>query len=94
MTPNIIRKILSSRIVEVAARILLTFPFWASGLGKMMNFPAAAEESSTCGDESFVQAERSAAPAAIATRRERGAVVIGIQCHGPAKFTRFPAWRS
>src|SRR4051794_10075051 len=52
---------------------------------------AAAEVASTCGAEPLVQAERNAAPAAIATIRVRGAVVIGIHCHAPAKFTRFPA---
>jgi transmembrane protein len=44
MTPAIIRNILTNKVVEVGARVLLTFPFWAGGIGKFMNFPAAAAE--------------------------------------------------
>jgi transmembrane protein len=42
MTPSIIYNILNSRITEIAARVLLTFPFWGSGLSKLINFNTEA----------------------------------------------------
>ena len=44
MTPRWIRAFLSSRFTEVAARFLLTFPFWGSGLSKLIDFPGGMAE--------------------------------------------------
>ena len=42
--PGWVAAILSSRIVTVFARVLLTFPFWGSGLSKLLDFNAAQAE--------------------------------------------------
>ena len=42
--PGWVGAILSSRIVGVFARLLLTFPFWGSGLSKILDFGAAQAE--------------------------------------------------
>ncbi len=44
MTPRWIDAILSSRITEFAARVLLTFPFWGSGLAKLLDFSGGMGE--------------------------------------------------
>jgi len=44
MTPRWIDALLSNRATEVAARVLLTFPFWASGLIKLLDFPGGVAE--------------------------------------------------
>jgi transmembrane protein len=44
MTPRWIDALLSSRGTEIAARVLLTFPFWASGLIKLLDFPGGMAE--------------------------------------------------
>ncbi|MBB4040260.1 transmembrane protein [Microvirga flocculans] len=44
MTPRWINAILSSRVTEVAARILFTFPFWGSGLAKLLDFSGGMAE--------------------------------------------------
>ena len=44
MTPHFITALLSSRIVLVLMRILLTFVFWGAGLDKLINFPATVAE--------------------------------------------------
>ncbi|WP_230530713.1 DoxX family protein [Microvirga roseola] len=51
MTPRWIDAVLSSRITEVAARILLTFPFWGSGLAKLLDFSGGMAEMSHFGLE-------------------------------------------
>lgn len=51
MTPRWIETILSSRITEIAARILFTFPFWGSGLSKLLNFSGGMAEMSQFGLE-------------------------------------------
>ena len=42
--PRWIDALLSSRGAEIAARILLTFPFWASGLIKLLDFSGGVAE--------------------------------------------------
>ncbi|OYW51942.1 MAG: DoxX family protein [Rhizobiales bacterium 12-68-15] len=44
MTPHFITALLSSRIVLVLMRVLLTFVFWGAGLDKLINFPATVAE--------------------------------------------------
>lgn len=44
MTPQWVAAILSSRATEFAARVLLTFPFWGSGLAKLIDFPGGVAE--------------------------------------------------
>jgi transmembrane protein len=44
MTPRWIDTLLANRGTEVAARVLLTFPFWASGLIKLLDFPGGVAE--------------------------------------------------
>lgn len=44
MTPRWIDALLSNRGTEIAARILLTFPFWASGLIKLLDFQGGVAE--------------------------------------------------
>lgn len=44
MTPQPIEKILESRLVDIAARVLLTFPFWGSGLAKLVDFQGRVAE--------------------------------------------------
>jgi len=44
MTPAWVSTILSSRAVEIAARVLLTFPFWGSGLAKLIDFSGGVGE--------------------------------------------------
>lgn len=44
MTPPAIAALLSNRAVEIAARVLLTLPFWASGLAKLIDFPQGVAE--------------------------------------------------
>lgn len=51
MTPNWVYAILSNRGTEVAARILLTFPFWGSGLAKLLDFSGGMAEMSRFGLE-------------------------------------------
>jgi transmembrane protein len=51
MTPRWIDAILSSRITEFAARVLLTFPFWGSGLAKLLDFSGGMAEMSHFGLE-------------------------------------------
>jgi transmembrane protein len=44
MTARPIETLLASRATEAIARVLLTFPFWGSGLDKLIKFgPATAE---------------------------------------------------
>jgi transmembrane protein len=40
----VIRSILNSGVVEVVARILLCFPFWGSGLAKLIDFQGGVAE--------------------------------------------------
>jgi transmembrane protein len=51
MTPRWIDTLLSSRGTEFAARVLLTFPFWASGLTKLLDFSGGMAEMSQFGLE-------------------------------------------
>jgi transmembrane protein len=44
MTPRWINTILSSSLTEFAARVLLTFPFWGSGLAKLLDFTGGMAE--------------------------------------------------
>lgn len=44
MTPPIIGSLLRSRGLELLARILLTLPFWGSGLSKLFDFPGGLAE--------------------------------------------------
>jgi len=44
MTPQWIAAILSSRVTEFVARVLLTFPFWGSGLAKLIDFSGGVGE--------------------------------------------------
>jgi transmembrane protein len=44
MTPNWIEAILSNRAVAVVSRVLLTFPFWGSGLAKLIDFQGGVAE--------------------------------------------------
>jgi transmembrane protein len=51
MTPRWIEVLLSSRMTETAARAILTFPFWGSGLAKLLNFSGGMAEMSHFGLE-------------------------------------------
>jgi transmembrane protein len=51
MTPRWISALLSSRMTEAAARVILTFPFWGSGLAKLLNFSGGMAEMSHFGLE-------------------------------------------
>jgi len=51
MTPRWVVAVLSSRIIETAARVLFTFPFWGSGLAKLANFSGGMAEMSQFGLE-------------------------------------------
>ena len=42
--PHLIKAILSNRAVEIVARVVLTFPFWGSGLDKLINFGGGVAE--------------------------------------------------
>jgi transmembrane protein len=42
--PNIIQALLTNRAVAFAARVILTFPFWGSGLDKLINFSSGVAE--------------------------------------------------
>ena len=44
MTPTPIHRLLSAPGTEFAARLLLTFPFWGSGLVKLLDFPGGVAE--------------------------------------------------
>lgn len=44
VAPNWVAKILSSCAVEIAGRVLLTFPFWGSGLAKLIDFNGGVAE--------------------------------------------------
>jgi transmembrane protein len=49
--PQIIARILDARATALVARIVLTFPFWASGLGKLIDFQGGMAEMSHFGLE-------------------------------------------
>jgi transmembrane protein len=51
MTPRWVKAILSNPIIETAARVLFTFPFWGSGLAKLLNFSGGMAEMSQFGLE-------------------------------------------
>jgi transmembrane protein len=42
--PAVIARLLDSPLLTLIARLLLTLPFWASGLTKLFNFPDALAE--------------------------------------------------
>ncbi|NNM71553.1 DoxX family protein [Enterovirga aerilata] len=42
--PQAIQTLLSHRALALAARIILTFPFWGSGLDKLINFSAGVAD--------------------------------------------------
>lgn len=42
--PRPIQSLLTNRAVAVAARVVLTFPFWGSGLDKLIDFPGGVAE--------------------------------------------------
>jgi transmembrane protein len=42
--PKIIEAVLMNRAVAIAARVILTFPFWGSGLDKLINFSGGVAE--------------------------------------------------
>lgn len=44
MTPSVIRHILGARAIEILARVLLTLPFWLSGIAKLVNFSGGMAE--------------------------------------------------
>lgn len=44
MVPNWVAAFLSSRAVDITARVLLTFPFWGSGLAKLIDFNGGVAE--------------------------------------------------
>ena len=44
MTPRSVEALLSSPAVEALARVLLTTPFWASGLAKLLDFAGGVGE--------------------------------------------------
>jgi transmembrane protein len=44
MVTNWVEAFLSNRAVAIAARVLLTFPFWGSGLDKLINFQGGVAE--------------------------------------------------
>jgi len=43
-TPLWIDSLLSSRMAAFVARVMLTFPFWGSGLAKLLDFPGGMAE--------------------------------------------------
>lgn len=51
MTPRWIEAVLSSHVFEIAARVLFTFPFWGSGLIKLIDFSGGMAEMSQFGLE-------------------------------------------
>lgn len=51
MTPHPIAALLSSRWTGLLARVLLTFPFWGSGLAKVIDFPGGVAEMAEFGLE-------------------------------------------
>ena len=51
MTPRWVEVILRSRITEFAARVLLNFPFWGSGLAKLLDFSGGMAEMRQFGHE-------------------------------------------
>lgn len=51
MTPRWVEAILSNRATEIAARVLFTFPFWGSGLAKLLDFSGGMAEMSQFGLE-------------------------------------------
>ena len=42
--PKMIQALLTNRAVAIAARVILTFPFWGSGLDKLINFSGGVAE--------------------------------------------------
>jgi transmembrane protein len=44
MTPDWTQKLLALRPIESLARVLLTFPFWGSGLAKLIDFSGGVAE--------------------------------------------------
>jgi transmembrane protein len=42
--PSVIQSLLANRFVAFAARVILTFPFWGSGLDKLINFSGGVAE--------------------------------------------------
>jgi transmembrane protein len=42
--PSVIQALLTNRAVAFAARVILTFPFWGSGLDKLINFSGGVAE--------------------------------------------------
>jgi transmembrane protein len=42
--PRFIQALLANRAVAFAARVILTFPFWGSGLDKLINFSGGVAE--------------------------------------------------
>ena len=44
MPPSPINAILSSRVTEIIARVIFTFPFWGSGLAKLIDFRGGVAE--------------------------------------------------
>ncbi len=44
MTPRAIETLLDNRVCSFAARVLLTFPFWGSGLAKLIDFNGGVAE--------------------------------------------------
>ncbi|MGA0596870.1 DoxX family protein [Enterovirga sp. CN4-39] len=42
--PTLIETLLTNRAVAVLARVILTFPFWGSGLDKLINFSGGVAE--------------------------------------------------
>ncbi|MBM6592630.1 DoxX family protein [Microvirga pudoricolor] len=51
MTPHWVLSTLKSRATEIAARIVLTFPYWGSGLSKLLDFSGGMAEMSHFGLE-------------------------------------------
>jgi len=54
MTPHFIRRVLKVPALEVGARVLLTFPFWGSGLAKLIDFAGGVAEMAAFGLEPAV----------------------------------------
>lgn len=52
--PHIVERILLNRIVAAAARIILTCPFWGSGLAKLIDFRSGVAEMAHFGLEPAV----------------------------------------
>jgi transmembrane protein len=42
--PKVIQALIANRVIEVLARIVLTVPFWGSGLDKLINFQGGVAE--------------------------------------------------